>query len=146
MPRDRTSRARLKPSGRAAVLVLMVSFEQHKNRRQFPRIKAPIYFKNTRLFSPKIPVVDIGLGGMRVYSDEAFRVGEVVDIELYLPSNQTLQCTVRVVWLALLGEDAPAEFDIGLQIVEVKGNKLHLLAQILDRQDSGGRPSMPPAA
>ncbi|MFO0726684.1 MAG: PilZ domain-containing protein [Myxococcota bacterium] len=126
----------------------MVHVESLKNRRQFPRVKAPIYFKNTRLFSPKLPVVDIGLGGMRVYSDEQFRVGEVLDIELYLPSDQALQCTVRVAWLALLGEDGPAAFDVGLQIVEVKGNKLHLLAQVLERPGLGPspRPSFPPAA
>lgn len=134
----------------------MMRFDGSRNRRQFPRVKAPIYFKNTRLFSPKIPVVDIGLGGMRVFSDDGFKVGEVLDIELYLPNRESIDVTVRVVWLALLGQDAPAKFDVGLQILEVKDDRLHMLAQVLDGGElipglgpDGPRPtppSLPPAA
>jgi hypothetical protein len=131
-------------------------FDGSRNRRQFPRVKAPIYFKNTRLFSPKVPVVDIGLGGMRVFSDDGFKVGEVLDIELYLPNRESIDVTVRVVWLALLGQDAPAKFDVGLQILEVKDDRLHMLAQVLEGGElvppvgpEGPRPtppSLPPAA
>jgi hypothetical protein len=134
----------------------MMRFDGSRNRRQFPRVKAPIYFKNTRLFGPKIPVVDIGLGGMRVFSDDGFKVGEVLDIELYLPNRDSVDVTVRVVWLALLGQDAPAKFDVGLQILEVKDDRLHMLAQVLDGGElapglgpEGPRPtppSLPPAA
>jgi len=135
----------------------MMRFDGSRTRRQFPRVKAPIYFKNTRLFSPKIPVVDIGLGGMRVFADDAFKVGEVLDTELYLPSGDSLDVTVRVVWLALLGQGSPAKFDVGLQILEVKDDRLHMLAQVLEAGEplvppgpgSGhrpGPPSLPPAA
>lgn len=102
------------------------------NRRRYPRVKAPVYFKSTRLFARKTPVVDIGMGGMRVFSDDPFKIGQDVDIELYLPTGDTLACSVRVVWLGLLDEGAPAKYDVGLQLLAVKDNRVHLLAQVLE--------------
>jgi hypothetical protein len=102
------------------------------NRRRFPRVKAPVLFKSTRLFSRRTPVVDIGMGGMRVFSDDPFKVGQSIDIELLLPTGETLECTVKVVWLGLLPEDAPAKFDVGLELMSVKGDRIHLLAQALE--------------
>ena len=102
------------------------------NRRRFPRVKAPVLFKSTRLFSRRTPVVDIGMGGMRVFSDDPFKVGQSIDIELLLPTGETLECTVKVVWLGLLPEGAPAKFDVGLELMSVKGDRIHLLAQALE--------------
>lgn len=102
------------------------------NRRRYPRVKAPVFFKSTRLFARKTPVVDIGMGGMRVFSDEAFKVGQAIDVELYLPSGEALGCTVRVVWLGLLENASPAKYDVGLQLISVKGDRIHLLAQVLE--------------
>ncbi len=102
------------------------------NRRRYPRVKAPVFFKSTRLFARKTPVADISLGGMRVFSDDAFKVGQAIDVELHLPSGEELACTVRVVWLGLLEDAAPAKYDVGLQLISVKGDRLHLLAQALE--------------
>lgn len=102
------------------------------NRRRYPRVKAPVFFKSSRLFARKRPVVDIGMGGMRVFSDESFTVGQSLDLELYLPTGETLACSVRVVWLGLLEEGQPAKYDVGLELLAVKGDRIHLLAQVLE--------------
>lgn len=103
------------------------------NRRQYPRVKAPVFFKTTRFFGSRRPVVDIGLGGMRVYSDEKFDIGKQMDIELFLPGDKVVRGSVRAVWIGLLPEGAPARYDVGLQIVALEGAGLRDLEQVLER-------------
>lgn len=76
-------------------------------------------------------MVDIGLGGLRVYSDEPLKLGERLDIELFLPDDTSLHCLVRVAWLTALS-DGPARYDVGLQILDIGSNSLMHLGKVLD--------------
>jgi Tfp pilus assembly protein PilZ len=102
------------------------------DRRTFPRVRAPIFFKSARFFGAKRPVLDISLGGMRVYSDESFKIGHMMEVELFLPNDITVRCSAQVVWIAMLAEGAPAKFDLGLQIHEVKADGRKHLAEALE--------------
>ena len=108
------------------------------NRRQFPRVKAPIFFKNSRWFSQKRRVLDVSLGGMRVYSDDAYPIGQSIQIDLFLPSGRTLSCDVRVAWIGLLPEGSPAKYDVGLQITGIRGDGERYLAEALEAYSSEG--------
>jgi hypothetical protein len=105
--------------------------EKDFNRRRFPRVQAPILFRSKRLFGRRAPVIDIGLGGMRVYSDDAFKIGQGLDIELLLPDGDELVCQVRVVWLGMLEPGAPAKYDVGLELLAVEGGQIGKLASAL---------------
>lgn len=102
------------------------------DRHKYPRLQAPIFFKSSRFFGSKKPVVDIGLGGMRVFSDEMFRIGQSMDVELFLPSHSTVECRAQVTWIALLPAGSPAKYDVGLQILDVKGDGRKQLMHALD--------------
>ena len=104
--------------------------DQDQDRRQYLRLNAPIYCRPARFTSNRTPLVNIGLGGIRVYSDKIFKAGERLEIELFLPDNTSIICNVKVVWANQL-EGTHAKYDIGLQFLEVEGTDLQHLANIL---------------
>ena len=103
------------------------------DRRRYPRVKAPILFRAARFRSARRPVVDVAIHGLRVYSDDAFKVGDRLDVELFLPDGDNLDCVVRVVWIQDLPQGSPAQFDVGLQILDATGGGLARLADVVDR-------------
>ena len=107
--------------------------EHGENRRRYPRVKTPMFCRTARFRRTRRPVVDVGLGGVRVYSDEKFRQGERLDLELCLPEGEPLMCLMRVAWLRELGPTGPAVYDVGLELLEVRGEGgVDRLAQVLD--------------
>jgi hypothetical protein len=75
--------------------------------------------------------VDISLGGVRIYSDEALRVGELFKLEFFLPDVAPVTYTAEVVWIEPLAEGAPARFDVGLKFIQLEPDALRLLLQVL---------------
>lgn len=101
-------------------------------RRQFARLNLPVYFRPARRRLPRRQVVDIGLGGARVYSDDDIPVGTRFDIELFLPDGNSLNCLAEVMWVRPLVEsDAPAKFDVGLGFLDVPQGDLETLRHLL---------------
>lgn len=101
-------------------------------RRRFPRLNAPVYFRPAHRRLPRRQVVDVGLGGMRVYSDEIIAVGSRLEVELFLPDASSVTCLTEVVWVRPLPADAPARFDIGLSFLDIPGDARDQLEQLLD--------------
>jgi N-acetylglucosaminyl-diphospho-decaprenol L-rhamnosyltransferase len=106
-----------------------------EDRRQFLRVAAPIYCRPARLRRTPFPVGDIGLGGMRVLTDEPSAVGNVLDIELLVGEQGTAQCTVAVAWVSNLPPGSAARFEVGLQFVSVPPGFLHTLAKIVRKEE-----------
>jgi hypothetical protein len=100
------------------------------DRRRFPRVKAPIYCRPAHRRLPKRQVVDVGLGGMRVYSDEPFEKGAKFEVELFLPDGESVTCLTEVVWIRGLPA-GPAKYDIGLTFLHVPEDARDRLAQVL---------------
>ncbi|MBN1998066.1 PilZ domain-containing protein [candidate division KSB1 bacterium] len=105
--------------------------DRNINRRKFIRVKAPLFYKPARFYVPRKPVVDIGMGGLRVYSDESLKTGQRLKISLYLPDNQKLSFYVKVVWISKIFK-ATAKFDIGLEFIEISKEALHKLSTVLE--------------
>jgi hypothetical protein len=74
---------------------------------------------------------DISLGGVRVYADEAPATGDRLELELFLPDESALICTVEVVWIEPLPDGAPARFDIGARFVKLTAEDQSRLATVL---------------
>ena len=64
-------------------------------------------------------MVDIGLGGVRVFSDEPFRVGERLEVELFLPDGESVECLAEVMWLRTPPAGTPAQYDVGLMFLDL---------------------------
>ena len=110
----------------------MTTHNPEHDRRRYPRVKAPVLCRPAVSAAPARPVVNIGLGGVRVYSDHQFEIGQRLEVGLYLPNYTILTFTVRIVWIHLLPEDAACRYDIGLEFLEVPPNTLQLLADVLE--------------
>jgi hypothetical protein len=101
-------------------------------RRKFPRLNAPIYCRPAKRRLPRRQVVDVGLGGMRVYSDEALKIGARFEVELFLPDSSSVTCLTEVVWIRALPEGSPAAYDVGLQFLDVPPDALDQIATLLE--------------
>ncbi|WP_233595363.1 MULTISPECIES: PilZ domain-containing protein [Corallococcus] len=102
------------------------------DRRSFPRLQAPLYSRPARMkIGEKKQVLDVSLGGARIYSDEPQDVGSRLDLELFLPDGSSLECTARIVWAVKLPKDAVARFEIGLSFIDVPDETLERLKTVL---------------
>jgi hypothetical protein len=102
------------------------------DKRRYPRIKAPIYYKSPRFRHLRQRVVNASLGGVRIYSDTPLSIEQRLDLELFLPDSTTLRCRARVAWIASMPEGAPAKFDVGLELVEIPAGGETRIARVLD--------------
>lgn len=117
-----------------------------RDRRQYSRVHAPVYCRPAGLGSwlrslrkPK----DISLGGLRVYADEPIRIGERLELELFLPSNESVTCTVEVMWVESIPGGDPAPYDVGVRYVFIRSEDVDKLSDVLqpiiDAQQRAGR-------
>ena len=77
----------------------------------------------------------MGLGGVRVYSDDPMEPGHRLEVELRLPDESILTFLTEVVWLQELPADAPASFDVGLQFLDLTPEDLEALEAVLARPE-----------
>ena len=102
------------------------------DRRSFPRLQAPLYSRPARLhFGAKQQVLDVSLGGVRIYSDEVHAEGSELELELFLEDGTSLECNARVVWATRLPRGAPARYEVGLAFLDAPAAMLARLAPLL---------------
>jgi hypothetical protein len=75
--------------------------------------------------------IDVSLGGVRIYSDLALRIGELMKLELFLKDSPPITYTAEVVWIEALPKDAPAKFDVGLKFIQLEPAAVNLLMTVL---------------
>ncbi|MBZ4395894.1 PilZ domain-containing protein [Myxococcus sp. XM-1-1-1] len=106
------------------------------DRRSFPRLQAPLYARPARLkFGDKQRVLDASLGGVRIYSDDAYTEGSNLEVDLFLGDGTTLECRARVAWLRKLPKDAAAVYEVGLAFMDVPPEALERLKSVLVAED-----------
>jgi c-di-GMP-binding flagellar brake protein YcgR len=65
-------------------------------------------------------VVDVGLGGMRVYSDDRFTEKDRLEIDLLsADGDDCVTCLTEVVWIREIEGGKPARYDVGLRFLEI---------------------------
>jgi c-di-GMP-binding flagellar brake protein YcgR len=110
------------------------SSQQPSDRRKYRRIRVPLYCRpaGVQFLARQREPVDISLGGVRIYSDEALRIGELLKMEFFLPDVPPVTYTGEVVWVEeLTGAEAPARFDVGLKFIQLEPDALKLLLRVL---------------
>lgn len=90
------------------------------DRRQYRRVGAAIQVRPVSILAHAVPrrVLDMSLGGLRAYSDEPYRVGVRLELELLFRDKEHALVLAEVVWVQPLAPDAPARFDVGLRYVD----------------------------
>jgi hypothetical protein len=107
-------------------------------KRQYPRLKAPVYCRSGSALSSHKPVINISLGGFRIHSDEKLKIGKRLELELMLPDDTLLTCMLRVVWQRRLPVGSDAKYDVGLRFIDVSDDKLHQLSEVLEKYTETG--------
>ncbi len=79
----------------------------------------------------KRKVQDISLGGLCVYTDDVHKVGEHLELELFLTSGESVTLDTRICWIDKLGPADPAKFEIGLQYVDIAAEDLARIETVL---------------
>jgi len=104
-------------------------------RRVYRRVQAPISVRPVGFFEQTLPraVSDVSQGGLRAYSDERHRVGERVELELFLPEGPPIVVTVEVVWIDALPKDGPARFDVGMRYLSIRPEDLARVVALFPR-------------
>ncbi|MGO9839016.1 MAG: PilZ domain-containing protein [Polyangiaceae bacterium] len=103
------------------------------DRRKDRRIRAALYCRpaGMQFLARQREPVDVSLGGIRIFSDEPRRVGELLKMEFFLPGVPPVTYTAEVVWIEPLAADAPARFDVGLKFIQLEPDALKLLMKVL---------------
>ncbi len=119
----------------------MESYDPQVERRQYPRIRAPILWRPVGPLTSITPLIDISLGGLRVFSDESHKPGAPMEIEVFLHDGRTVTGLVEVAWCRELPEGSQAAFDIGLRFVDLSPEGLAQLSTVLELEESDQTPS-----
>jgi len=110
----------------------MVESTTGDDRRKYRRLYIPIFYRAASFFSRRKPVINIGLGGIKIYSEEEFKIGNRLELELFLPDETSVVCTARVVWQELLPEGAVAKYENGLEFLEISPDSIQALVKVFD--------------
>jgi hypothetical protein len=103
-----------------------------KDIRAWPRLNRPVLCRPRRLGLLRSPPAgDMGLSGVRIYSDDKRKVGEQLEIELLLPDDSSLTAAVVVAWVEALEGEAPALYDVGLRFLELRREDRERLGRVL---------------
>lgn len=113
----------------------MATADSATERRRFKRVSLPMYFRDVRRRAIKNPVLDVGMGGLRVYSDELLQVGERFSIEVILEEASSINGIVQVAWIEELPDEEPARYDVGLELVAAEPDQLKRLKELIDSPD-----------
>jgi hypothetical protein len=91
------------------------------DRRRFPRAQASIAVRPLGLLARALPrkVTDLSLGGLRAYSDDAYRAGQKLELELLFAEGGSATVIAEVVWVEDLPAGGPALHDVGMRFIEV---------------------------
>jgi hypothetical protein len=113
----------------------------------YPRLSAPVLCRPAgplACMNGQVPGRDV-LRGLAVMTDEVQRAGSLLELEV-LTGTQTVQLVVRVVAVQRLPSDAPARYDVALELCDVDPDAVSSLRAVLDyghpfgHLDRGGRP------
>jgi Tfp pilus assembly protein PilZ len=106
-------------------------------RRKFKRLHAPVLCRPlgaTLVGKGEQEVQDISMGGVRVFTDDTHKVGDHLELELFLPEGEAVTLDTQIMWIDTLAAGAPAKFEIGLRFIDVSATDAQRLEAVL-RED-----------
>jgi Tfp pilus assembly protein PilZ len=101
------------------------------DRRRFPRLNVPVLYRPARLLGSHKPARDVSRGGIKVFTDDELSLGTRLEIELFLPSGDSLTVDVRVAWLRPASAADGARFEAGLEFLSMDQARLDILERCI---------------
>jgi hypothetical protein len=100
-------------------------------RRRYPRLETAARVRRVIPGEKARRVVNISIGGLRVFSDDEHRPGDHLELELILPDGESLEVVGQVVWIVKTPPDAPASFDVGIEYFDLAPGDREKIASVL---------------
>lgn len=95
-------------------------------------MEAPILlFRSPNIFGTRGKILDISLGGIRVYSDYNLKKGRQLEIGIFVSKEKTIESKTRVVWTRKLPQGSNARYDVGLEFLKLPSKIFHDLKSVL---------------
>lgn len=96
-------------------------------RRRYERVTIPVSYRISGLSTAKRPVLNMSLGGVRIDCDENLDIGQMLELEFFLPNGISIEASAKVVWIKKLPPGSEALYDVGMEfqrLSEVAGLEL----------------------
>jgi hypothetical protein len=116
-------------------------------RRIYRRVQAAVYCRPAGMgfLARQREPVDLSLGGVRIFSDEPAKIGDLLKLEFFVTDAPAVTYTAEVVWVVKLPPDAPAPYDLGLKFIQLEPPAMRLLMTVLGPPEEAP-PGLPEAA
>jgi hypothetical protein len=101
-------------------------------RRRYPRLEVPVLFRSSKKEDDFSPTFNLGLGGVRIYSNRYLKKGKQQEIVLCFPEGNTIPATAQVVWTKVLPPGSAAAFDVGLEFIDLPPEAVDMLKEVLE--------------
>jgi c-di-GMP-binding flagellar brake protein YcgR len=101
-------------------------------RRHYPRVTLPVFYRIPAHSPARRQVQNLSLGGVRIYSDVELDIGQMLELEFFLPNGMTIDATAKVVWVKSQPPGSAGVFDVGLQFIDLAKVAEIELASILN--------------
>jgi hypothetical protein len=83
-------------------------------------------------FAERIEPVDVGLGGLRIYSDAEYVTGTILRLDIFSAGASPATFTAQVMWVKAGGPGAPASYDVGLAFVDLSAQAHDIILPLLE--------------
>jgi hypothetical protein len=101
-------------------------------RRRYRRLQVPVFCRPAGMqFMTRRHPVDLSFGGVRIFSDQPFKKGELLTLEFFAADAPASTFTAEVVWIDELPAGSPARFDVGLRFKNVDPVQVEALETML---------------
>jgi len=101
-------------------------------KRRFPRVKTPVYYRPASISGTSRQTSNISLGGVRIHSNKPLKEGQALEVELFLPSGQSIVALAKVVWVKTLPPGSDTLYDVGLEFINLPADAVHKLKAVLE--------------
>ena len=112
-----------------------------KEKREFARLDLNVKVDWKRTLATSEPeqefsdkTKNISAGGLCLVVYEKLDIGEILEIELELPSKETIKAEGKVVWISeyeIEGEEEETIYDIGVQFVKISDEEREEISQFV---------------
>ena len=120
-----------------------------RERRRYPRLRVPMLYRpapsvgsagaaSGHVTPAPHRVIDLSMGGARVYSDLRRRPGERVEVELFPPEGASFVVRATVVWVQAIAPGGPALYDVGLKFTDATPDDADRLRAVLEQSHQAG--------
>ena len=88
-------------------------------RRRHKRVTIPVSYRIPGLSTAKRPVINMSFGGVRIDCDENVDIGQMLELEFFLPNGITIDALAKVVWIKKLPPGSEALYDVGMEFIRL---------------------------